>query len=118
MNKFWMDYILRILSPRKIENRRPGLEAPELISKSSVDERLWMGDSLFVVTRSVVTWIELVSKQNDVSQKGKGVFEYKKDSEYQLYRSVGKKVIIPLKPHFLFSKAKRLKDCSGKRLKR
>lgn len=56
---------------KKVEDRRPGLEAQEPISKCSVSERLWLEHLLFVVTRSVVTWMELVSKQNDVSEKDK-----------------------------------------------
>lgn len=53
--------------------------------------------------------MELVSKQNDVSEKGKGVFRSKKDNKYQQYVECrGRiKLIIPSKYDSLFSKAKR-----------
>ena len=49
----------------------------------------------------------MVSKQNDVSEKGKEVFRCKKDNEYQLNVEWGENVTIPSKPDSLLTEAKR-----------
>lgn len=51
-----------------------------------------MEELSFVIVSSVRKWIELVSKQNGVSEKGKRMFGYKEDSECHQMWNVGEKV--------------------------